>query len=426
MTARINYKLSTGDITASNINLTGSIYQNGLPYSGSSLWDNSSDPNIFYTRGNIGIGTTMTNYRLTVLGPVNSVSNGPHAMYYGNTSTHPIFQQLNWDRDVISTNYDMYYDGTWRTSSTNSSYCLLKFGSRMYFHVFNGSAGSPISSIVTPTAMVLGSSGNIGIRTVNPVYPLHVSGYESIYTGNIYSSPTVGNIGRYYNTYSSYGPMDSTLEQLLTYISIYASEGVLGKTLYAFSDERIKKDITDIDDVSALETLRQIQPKRYKYIDTYKNGSKPVWGFIAQQVGSVLEYSTSKIREFIPNIYDLADVNGNTITLRTKNTSDLATNKRIKLYIVEDNKENSYEYTITQIVNDTMFVIDETLSCSQAFIYGIEVDDFHTLDKNAIFTVNVAATQELDRELQEAKQTIQKLVNYIKQKFPGDLDEFGL
>jgi hypothetical protein len=38
------------------------------------------------------------------------------------------------------------------------------------------------------------------------------------------------------------------------------------------------------------------------------------------------------------------------------------------------------------------------------FLYGQEVDDFHALDKNAIFTVVTAAVQDIDRIVQESKQ----------------------
>jgi hypothetical protein len=45
----------------------------------------------------------------------------------------------------------------------------------------------------------------------------------------------------------------------------------------------------------------------------------------------------------------------------------------------------------------------------EIFVYGREVDDFHSLNKDAIFTVNVAATQEIDRQLQAAKVQIASL-----------------
>ena len=39
----------------------------------------------------------------------------------------------------------------------------------------------------------------------------------------------------------------------------------------------------------------------------------------------------------------------------------------------------------------------------EAIIYGEYVEDFHVLDKSAIFTISVAALQELDRQLQAEK-----------------------
>ena len=40
-------------------------------------------------------------------------------------------------------------------------------------------------------------------------------------------------------------------------------------------------------------------------------------------------------------------------------------------------------------------------------MYGTEIDDFHTLDKSYIFTLNVCATQELHRRM-EAQNVIIK------------------
>lgn len=40
------------------------------------------------------------------------------------------------------------------------------------------------------------------------------------------------------------------------------------------------------------------------------------------------------------------------------------------------------------------------------FVYGIQVDDFHTLDKDTIWTVTLSATKELDTQLQLANSMI--------------------
>jgi hypothetical protein len=46
------------------------------------------------------------------------------------------------------------------------------------------------------------------------------------------------------------------------------------------------------------------------------------------------------------------------------------------------------------------------LSSNKVFVYGQEVDDFHALNKDYLFTINFAATQELDRIVQAQASTI--------------------
>ena len=73
--------------------------------------------------------------------------------------------------------------------------------------------------------------------------------------------------------------------------SIYASGDIVTNGWVAShaglsqaSDRRIKTDIVDADDLECLDTLRQLQPKKYKYKDIVNKGGTPVWGFIAQEV----------------------------------------------------------------------------------------------------------------------------------------------
>ena len=256
--------------------------------------------------------------------------------------------------------------------------------------------------LVGPTSVTVGANLKTGDVTVGSLRAIGTTNYTLSY-GWLNSLGTVGSTGVSTNPYS-----------------IYSEARIAATEINAYSDIRIKEDIQDIVDISALLTLRQIEPKRYNYIDKLTRGNKPVWGFIAQQVGSVLDYSTSTITDFIPNIYDIADIDHNSdgqnyINLRNKTTIGLTSTSasqsptKIKIYTNENNANEFTTVTLNEVINDTSFTINENLIVSEVFVYGIEVSDFHTLNKDAIFTMNVAATQELDRELEQAKQRIETL-----------------
>jgi hypothetical protein len=253
---------------------------------------------------------------------------------------------------------------------------------------------------VSPTGVTVGGTLRTGDATMGAIRA----------TGAV-SAAFSGNFG-YLNSGGA-----GTTNVVGSNYSIHAEGRMAAQEFNAYSDIRIKEQIEDVVDISALSALRQIEPKRYNYIDKLSRGTQPVWGFIAQQVGSVLEYSTAKIIDFIPNVYDTADVNNNPdgqtyITLKSKTTIGLSSTSgstnptKIKLY---DEQNIEKIVTLKEIVDDTTFIVNENLIENKVFVYGIEVSDFHTLNKDAIFTINVAATQELDRQLEEAKQRIQTL-----------------
>ena len=62
--------------------------------------------------------------------------------------------------------------------------------------------------------------------------------------------------------------------------------------------------------------------------------------------------------------------------------------------------------SIKSIIDDKHIEIeptDELETNSEIFIYGQIVDNFHTMDKNYIFTIATAALQEVDKQLQAEK-----------------------
>jgi hypothetical protein len=421
-----------------------SIYTPGSVSSTSKI--NLTSAGIINLNGNVGIGTASPSNRLQVYGgrigiddPNNAVlelktnsyysyiftnASGNLEMYPGSSSNHIYLQPVGGKVAVGTASSNTpacalhikgpgaggtvrTYPSTYNSESSIGFYSGETSGS--YWVAGKGSWGSGndlsigYSELNIPN-MRFNTAGNIGIGTLfSPHVPL-----------TIYRSTTNVNIALY--SYFSSGASEPLTGNGsgTPPLSIYATGCIAAADLLAYSDLRIKTNVQDILDSSALETIRQIEPKRYKYIDTLKRTNETVWGFIAQQVGSVLENSTGKITDFVPNIFDkvsVSDLDGDTLlTLQNKmsvefDISDNAT-RRIRLYKQDDTE---VFVTLKTVVSSNSFTVEETLSESSYFAYGQEVKDFHTLNKDAIFTVAVAALQEVDRQLQQERQKVSSL-----------------
>ena len=234
------------------------------------------------------------------------------------------------------------------------------------------------------------TSGWVGINyPYAPDYPLHVyTSTQSAYVAN----------GLIYTTAAGTLSTQSSTQ----YISIKAYDSIwtMGYFMYN-SDERIKKDIRDINDDIALQKILAFQPKLYKYIDINKQGDKDVIGFIAQQVEEIEPLAVFKQTNFIPNIYKSVECNENKIFL---DEHDLKVTDKLEIYDYDGVKSI---YKITEI-NGNEITLDRTLKNDRCVVYGKEVDDFKTLDKTYIFTLNVCATQELSRKIDNLNNTTQQ------------------
>ena len=255
--------------------------------------------------------------------------------------------------------------------------------------------------------LVANDSGNVGIGTNTPYAKLHVNGLS----GSVHSHASYFNfdVGPFINTTGNFGP-----------VSMYASDDIIAGAWIGSanggitaSDERIKADITDIDDGDALTTLRLLKPKQYRYKDYISRGSEPVWGFIAQEVSNTLPHSTQLRTECLPNIYEMASVsNSNVITFTNFDTSTLESNAFVlKLY---DTKDVEHLITLNEVIDEHTIRVSEDLgewigsldetgnvvAGNQIFVYGQQVNDFTFLKKDAIWTVATAALQEVDKQLQ--------------------------
>jgi hypothetical protein len=249
--------------------------------------------------------------------------------------------------------------------------------------------GVPIN--ITNKGIVIGSFTNqyypfVVSRTINGTLP-------SVYVRTGYYG------GSDYNSSSETGNTSAA----------FAGQIYVGGNILNSSDIRIKKEINDINDDGALQQILAIEPKTYKYIDYLSKGNSNVYGFIAQQVKEVIPHVVELVKDIIPNIYKPAFCSSNIITLEDDVSQELNINDNIKIY---DEFGNDYMYNITEI-NSNIIKIDKDINTSNIFIYGKEIEDFHTLKKDYIFTLNVCATQELYKLIQNQNIIIEDLKNRI-------------
>ncbi|MDB0053709.1 tail fiber domain-containing protein [bacterium] len=166
--------------------------------------------------------------------------------------------------------------------------------------------------------------------------------------------------------------------------------------IVAFSDQRIKSNVVDMNDTTSLDQVRQLKPKYYEYVDKVKRGSSSVIGVLAQDVKEVLPRAVEVADGEIPNIYETATISSsNTVTFTNFNTSNLkGANCTPIAYLAEDKRE---EVRITEVVDEHTVRVEEDMSDwgGQLFVWGQKVEDFHHLNKDYIWTVATAVFLEM-------------------------------
>jgi hypothetical protein len=392
------------------------LYGDGSTLSGvaaviGGYWDlDQSNNNINYSAGNVGIGGAANTNKLKVHGTVEASSfSGILATDVPTLDTSKIsglgsFATLSSYPTVTQTDFRWTMGGTGITSHAN-------YGGHGDWYIRSNHGSGKV--------ILQDTGGKVGVGTSNPIAKLHVNGSAgfTINTGWLtYFGPYGGNLS--HNSNSSWGGGGSIYAT-----SHICTQGyhVSGSGSITASDSRIKKEIVDVEDVAALEILRLLKPKKYKYVDEVKRGTEPVWGFIAQEVRDTLPHATHLITECIPNIYQVANVSAsNVITLTNFDTSTLDSNAVLKVF---DKDDKEHLVTITDIVDEHSIRVDEDLSewtgsidetgnvvaGNRLFVYGQQVDDFVFLKKDSIYTVATAALQEVDRQLQTEKEKVASL-----------------
>ena len=343
-------------------------------------------------------------------------------------------------------------DGAGTYSRSDLHFCL------------ESSTNNSLNAVLADSKMMIKyDTGNVGIGTTTPAYKLDVDGDINMSTGssfringvaqtfggggggsspwttsgsNIYRSSGQVNIGgstftrakleingsynsfltyRYY-AYGSYSGMASGTNSY----SIYASQRIACAEFNAYSDRRIKKNITDINDSSALDKIRLLEPKIYNYIDEKDRGTSNVYGFIAQEVANVLPYAVTISEGDIPNILTNSNVSvtsdSNVLELRLDTTVEGLTLSNTSIINIITDKDKDLKCNVLSFSESNVITIentDEFSNVTNAFIKGEQISDFHHLNKDAIWAVSTAALQEVDRQLQAEKTKVSTLETQV-------------
>jgi hypothetical protein len=311
-------------------------------------------------------------------------------------------------------------------SPTNASegYGWIQCGYSNNFGVHNNLALNPIGGKVgigidSPTealdvngnARVSGNlkAANITVSSVelgvNGKAPLCVGGLKSIQPGKAY-------FWGYYNiTKKSYNGGGQEMDDNAFSTSIHATYCVLAQAFVAISDARIKTNKKISNSIEDLQTLLKLEITDYEYIDQVGKGKGVHKGLIAQQVESIFPQAVSQDTDFIPSIYTMAskleaDLDKEQLSITIDKAHELQAGDLVRLII--DTKE--VEKEVVQIIDSKTFVVkDWTETTEKLFVFGKEVDDFRSVDYDAVAMLGVSATQQLHKELQETKKENQLL-----------------
>lgn len=366
--------------------INGGAWGSHINYGGTGDWYiRSSHPSgrivLQDTGGNVGIGTAGPANRLSVLGTADisgnlgiGVVNPTQKLDVNGTGRFAGGVQVGSGAQA-----GLYGDGgniAIRTYPGGGLYFQSHAGARTPLYIGPDDKSTFHGSAVVDNYLSVGTTAQHGQLTV---------------AGGVSHN---GIYGPYLNTAGYGGPF---LHGAHT-ISIYAQGGVWTRDFFvASSDERIKRIQGQSDSSADLRTLMGIEITDYTYKDVLARGSAPQKKVIAQQLEKVFPQAVNMQTNAVPDIYQRASVEDGWVSLAT----DLKEGDRVRL-IYDKNVDQVFD--VLEVEEDR-FRVDFKPEEPGVFVYGRVVDDFRTVEYDAISMLNVSATQELARQVAELRKS---------------------
>lgn len=275
----------------------------------------------------------------------------------------------------------------WRSANGDGAYAVVDGGAGgLYFRTLNDTGASVLGQM-----RFIG--GKLGIGTESPRAPLEVqsSGAFSTTAGYRKFNYSDGATGP-----QSFG---TTIETAPTILS---GGNVAAPAVIVFSDKRIKDNVVGSDGAQDLAEVRKLRVADYDYVDQVAHGNKRAKGFIAQEVEKVMPEAVNSTRNFIPNIYALAesyayDTESKQLSITLGKAHSLAVGDSLKLYV----DDAPVSAKVESIESDRQVSVSGcTAQPKSLFVYGQEVSDFKTINYDRVFTSGIGAIQELARRVE--------------------------
>lgn len=257
----------------------------------------------------------------------------------------------------------------------------------------------------------------------------------NVFCYSIYADGGINRAAGYYVVLNSGGisNWDNTHSGVL--YGLYVNDWIILTVVYITSDRRIKTDFKPIDSKEGLSLIKKLKPTKYEM----KSSGEKKHGFIAQEVEEIIPESVSTIYEEIPNINQCArmeklDGSDNYIirlnepleddiiitgdmlelTIHLKDRSKLT----LKLLEIRNRQEliidnNYFDYDNVKNMHIPK-KLDDTNDLDLVYVYGTSVNDFKVLNKDSLFTLNVAAIKELDDKVTNLKKIVSENKELIK------------
>ena len=380
-----------------------------------SQWTGNVGANIYYNSGNVGIGTATPStildiYKSSYTGALLSLDAGAEGDTSGTLNPRGIgkpliklgkkawsnfgggtgdYYGIGFGYSPLLTDFQCVEIGTLITSTSGQETGDLVFSTR-----------PNTTNVAATERMRITSTGTIVVPEYSSFYQnanlrwLLWTGNQNYFVGGDNNGSGLAHIWR--NSANTDG------------FYMYSNGNYSARGSYqAWSDIRIKKDIEDINDESALQMILAIEPKTYKYIDGNKSKER-VYGFIAQQIKDVIPEAVVLIETVIPNIYKNCICEDKRIYIDVPIET---LGRYIEIYGYGKYKITKIELDYIEVVND---MHSKDIPDGEQFVYGYEVKDFHTINKEYIFTLNVCATQELHRRIEAQSVVIKSYEDRIK------------